>query len=114
MAGDVFFHEATHAETAADDPDPQFRNYTTELLSLLSSTVLGESLLNGTDVAQGVTMNDVETMLQTLNNVGQCPIGSKEEIEKLSSAISNAMSEGITMEQVIGAIDNLRKKNRRR
>ncbi len=67
-AGHVFFHEATHAETGAGDPDKEFRDYLSRLLSSVACTAFGRSLLDGNSVAKGVSVSDISRVEEMLRS----------------------------------------------
>ena len=66
-AGHVFFHEADHAITGAEDADKNFRDYLSRLLSTLALRIfpLEESVLDN-GVAKDVSISDINKILGAL------------------------------------------------
>lgn len=65
-SGDVFFHEAGHVYTGAEDADTAFRDFQTRLLSAVAEkTVLGESIENG-ELEKNVTIGNMRRILNCI------------------------------------------------
>ncbi len=77
-SGHVFFHEADHAITATDDPDPGFRDYLSTLLAINANKLLPfQNSVDDGGVISGINMEDFRRALNELSKM----IGRDKEEE---------------------------------
>lgn len=66
-SGDVFFHEAGHVYTGAEDADIEFRDFQTRLLAAVAEkTVLGDSIESG-ELEKNVTIENMKKVLDCIS-----------------------------------------------
>ena len=97
-AGDVFFHEATHAVTGAKDAEKGFRDYLTGLLSCIAASALPlQESLDDNGFAHDISTSDVRKGIAKLVERIK---GISKETKKAEIANEEDLSDDIAEEKI--------------